>query len=138
MSVIQSSGVIGKNEDGSDITQDVDVLVWWRDVGKDRFPRVAVMACQFLTMSVVSATAERVFSLAGLEFSDLYKSLSEGTLETIMWVKCGSPSRGDHVGQMGVSQSVFSLFLSLFLSCKHTLGSFEFNEFHQSNVELCM
>ncbi len=33
MSVIQSSAVIGKNEDGSDITQDVDVLVWWRDVG---------------------------------------------------------------------------------------------------------
>jgi hypothetical protein len=25
---IQSSVVIGKNEDGSDITQDVDVLVW--------------------------------------------------------------------------------------------------------------
>ena len=32
MSVIQSSGVIGKIEDESDITQDVDVLVWWRDV----------------------------------------------------------------------------------------------------------
>ena len=31
MSVIQSSTVIDKNEDGSDITQDVDVLVWWRD-----------------------------------------------------------------------------------------------------------
>jgi hypothetical protein len=27
MPVIQSSAVIGKNEDGSDITQDVDVLV---------------------------------------------------------------------------------------------------------------
>jgi hypothetical protein len=26
-----------KNEDGSDITRDVDVLVWWRDVGQDRF-----------------------------------------------------------------------------------------------------
>ena len=32
MSGIQSSDVIGKNKDGSDITQDVDVLVWWRDV----------------------------------------------------------------------------------------------------------
>jgi hypothetical protein len=28
MPAIQSSAVIGKNEDGSDITQDVDVLVW--------------------------------------------------------------------------------------------------------------
>ena len=43
MPPIQSSSVIGKNEDGSDITQDVDVLVWWRDVGQDRFPLIVVM-----------------------------------------------------------------------------------------------
>jgi hypothetical protein len=30
-----------KNEDESDITRDVDVLVWWRDVGQDRFPRTS-------------------------------------------------------------------------------------------------
>jgi hypothetical protein len=36
--VIQTSDVMGKNEDGSDITQDVDVLVWWRDVGQGRSP----------------------------------------------------------------------------------------------------
>ena len=28
MPAIQNSDVIGSNEDGSDITQDVDVLVW--------------------------------------------------------------------------------------------------------------
>ena len=76
--------------------QDVDVLVWWRDVGQARFPRIAVMARQFLAIPVVSATAERVFSFAGLTLSDLRKSLLEGTLEAIMW---GSPSiplgRGD-------------------------------------------
>jgi hypothetical protein len=55
MPAIQSSVVIGKNEDGSDITQDVDVLVWWRHVGQAR---------------------ERY-------------------------------GRGDHVGQMGVSQYSF-------------------------------
>ena len=95
MSVIQSSAVIGKNEDGSDITQDVDVLVWWRDVGQARFPRIAVMARQFLAIPAASATAERVFSFAGLTLSDLRKSLLEGTLEA----KWGSPSiplgRGD-------------------------------------------
>ena len=84
MPAIQTSAVIGKNTDGSDITQDVDVLVWWRDVGQARFPR---------------ATAERVFSFAGLTLSDLRKSLVEGTLEAIMWAKWGSPSiplgRGD-------------------------------------------
>ena len=88
----RSSAVIGKNEDGSDITQDVDVLVWWRDVGRARFPRIPVMTRQFLAIPAASATAERVFSFAGLTLSDLRKSLLEGTL------------RGDHVGQVGACQ----------------------------------
>ena len=50
MPVIQSSSVIVKNEDGSDITQDVDVLVWWRDVGRARVPLITVMTRQFLTI----------------------------------------------------------------------------------------
>jgi hypothetical protein len=97
--VLQSSAVIGKNEDGSDITQDVDVLVWWRDVGQARFPHITVMVRQFLVIPSASATSERVFSFAGLTLSDLCKSLHEGTLEAIMWAKWGSPSiplgRGD-------------------------------------------
>ena len=57
------------------------------------------MTRQFLTIPEASATAERVFSFAGLTLSDLRKSLLEGTLEVIMWAKWGSPSiplgRGD-------------------------------------------
>ena len=57
------------------------------------------MTRQFLDIPVSSATAERVFSFAGLTFSDLCKSLLEGTLEAMMWAKWGSPSiplgRGD-------------------------------------------
>ena len=98
MSVIQSSTVIGKNEDGSDI-KDVDVLVWWRDVGQVRFPGIVVMSRQFLTIPASSVTVERVFSFTGLTLSDLRKRLLEGTLEAIMWAKWGSPSiplgRGD-------------------------------------------
>ena len=64
-----------------------------------RFPRITVMTHQFLTIPADSVTAERVFTFAGLTLSDLRKSLLEGTLETIMWVKWGSPSipfgRGD-------------------------------------------
>jgi hypothetical protein len=94
MPSIPSRTVIGKNEDGSDITQDVDVLAWWRDVGQARFPRISVMARQFLAIPAASATAERVFSFAGLTLSvaDLRKSLVEGTLEAIMWAKWGPPS----------------------------------------------
>ena len=69
MPVIQSISVIGKNEDGSDITQDVDVLVWWRDVGQARFPHITVMDRQFLSIPVTSATVELVFSFAGLTLS---------------------------------------------------------------------
>ena len=54
---------------------------------------------QFLAIPADSATAERVFSFAGLTLSDLRKRLLEGTLEAIMWAKWGSPSiplgRGD-------------------------------------------
>jgi hypothetical protein len=66
MRAIQISVVICKNEDGSDITQDVDVLIWWRDVGQARSPRITDMTRKFLTIPATSATAERVFSFAGL------------------------------------------------------------------------
>jgi hypothetical protein len=78
---------------------DVDVLLWWRDIGQVQFPRIAVMARQYLAIPASSATSERVFSFAGLTLSDLRKSLLDGTLESIMWAKWGPPSipagRGD-------------------------------------------
>ena len=46
------------------------VLVWWRDVGQTRFPRIAVMTRQFLTFPEASVTVERVFSFTGLTLSD--------------------------------------------------------------------
>jgi hypothetical protein len=91
MPAIQTSAVIGKNTDGSDITQDVDVLVRWRDVGQARFPRIAVMARQFLAIPAACSTDERVFSFAGLTISDLRKRLLEGTLKTIVWENGGLP-----------------------------------------------
>ena len=99
MPEIQNNTVISKYEDGSDVTQNVDVLVCWRDVGQARFPRIAVMVRQFLTIPVTSAKADRVFSFVPQTLPDLCKSLFEDTLESIMWSKWGSPSipfgRGD-------------------------------------------
>ena len=59
--MIQTNDVIGKNEDGSDITQNVDVLVW--DVGQVRFSRITVMDRQFLDIPVTSTTIDYTFSL---------------------------------------------------------------------------
>ena len=61
MTEIQISTVISKNEDGSDITQDVDVLVWWRDVENE--DKLVFLSRQFLDIPVPSATAERVLVL---------------------------------------------------------------------------
>ena len=71
------------------VASEVDILAWWREVGQVRFPRIAVMARQFLAIPASSATAERVFSFAGLTLSDLRKSLLDATLEAIMWAKWG-------------------------------------------------
>ena len=79
---IQSNTAIAKNEDGSNITQNVEVLVWWRDVGQVPFPRITVMTRPLLTIPVTSTTTNLVFSFAGLTLSDLHKSLLEGTLQT--------------------------------------------------------
>ncbi len=80
------------SRDGSDITQDVDVLVRGRDVGQAPVPRISVMTRQFLDIVVTSATPERLFSFARMtgKSQDLHKSLFEGTLEVIMWSKWGS------------------------------------------------
>ena len=87
-----SEVVVIKNADGTTSEHDLDVLAWWRDTGEKDFPRIAVMARQYLAIPASSATAERVFSFAGLTLSDLRKSLLDGTLEAIMWAKCGFPN----------------------------------------------
>jgi len=60
---IPSSTAIGQNEDGSDITQDVDVLVWCRHVGQSP---ISMITRQFLPIHAASGPGERVFSFAGL------------------------------------------------------------------------
>jgi ABC-type antimicrobial peptide transport system permease subunit len=52
----------------------VDVLVWWRDVGQARCPRIPVMTRQFLDIPTASVTTERVFGFTGLTLSVLLKS----------------------------------------------------------------
>lgn len=87
-----SEVIVIKNADGTTSEHDLDVLAWWRDTGEKIFPRIAVMARQYLAIPASSATAERVFSYAGLKLSDLRKSLLDGTLEAIMWAKWGFPN----------------------------------------------
>ena len=65
---------------------DIDPLQWW-STNEHRFPHVARMARQFLGCPATSASAERVFSLAGRLYSDLRQHMTDGTLEERMWAK---------------------------------------------------
>ena len=63
-----------------------DPLDWWGD-NEYRFPNLRRMAQQYLMVPATSASAERVFSLAGRLFSDLRQHMNDGTPEERMWAK---------------------------------------------------
>ena len=65
---------------------EIDPLQWW-STNEKRFPHVARRARQFLGCPATSASAERVFSLAGRLYSDLRQHMTDGTLEERMWAK---------------------------------------------------
>ena len=63
-----------------------DILGWWAKNEND-FPNLSKMARQYLGCPATSASAERVFSLAGRIYDDLSQSMSALTLEELMWAK---------------------------------------------------
>ena len=63
-----------------------NALQWWGD-NEWKFPAVAAMARQHLSVPATSASAERIFSLAGRLYGDLTHGLSEVSLEDRMWAK---------------------------------------------------
>ena len=67
-------------------------LDWWAR-NEHRFPHLALMTRQYLGCPASSASAERMFSLAGRLFSDLRQSMNDGTLEKRMWAKINRVER---------------------------------------------
>ena len=70
----------------SPVPMDTDPLEWWGQ-NEHRFPNLRRMAQQYLMVPASSASAERVFSLAGRLYSDLRQFMKDGTLEERMWAK---------------------------------------------------
>ena len=65
---------------------DIDLLQWWaehEEVGS----HLSCMAHQFLGCPATSASAERVFSLAGRLYGDLTQAMNDVSLEERMWAK---------------------------------------------------
>ena len=69
-----------------------DLLVWWGQ-NEDEFPDLARMAAQFLGCPASSASAERIFSLAGRLYDNLTCNMSDGKLEERMWAKLNRGKR---------------------------------------------
>ena len=68
------------------VTNDTDPLMWWKQYQQE-FPHLSRMARQYLSVSVSSASPERLFSSVGLVKSDLWGILLDSTLIDVMWAK---------------------------------------------------
>ena len=64
----------------------IAVVEWW-SVNESQYPNLARMAQQYLGCPATSASAERVFSLAGRLYNDLRQNMTDLSLEERMWAK---------------------------------------------------
>ena len=63
-----------------------DPLEWWPKHAKS-LPGISKMAQQYLGIPASSASVERLFSMAGHDFSKHRQAMSESTLENLMWAR---------------------------------------------------
>ena len=61
-----------------DVAKETDILMWWKT--KSTWPKLQLMARQYLAVPATSAGVERLFSKASLAHGDLAKAMKEETL----------------------------------------------------------
>ena len=71
---------------------DTDILEWWA-AQEEKFPHLSVMAMQYLGIPATSASAERLFSIAGRVYDDLRQGMNDMLLKERMWAKINSEGR---------------------------------------------
>lgn len=77
-----------------DLPMHTDILKWWASQEKeDGFPQLAVMARQYLGVPATSASAERLFSIAGRVFDDMRQGMGDDILELLMWARINCEKR---------------------------------------------
>ena len=69
------------------------------------FPALSVMARQYLGVPATSASAERLFSLAGRAFDDLRQGMKEEMLKMLMWARRRGHSRRRAPSRRALSSS---------------------------------
>ncbi|KAL1515602.1 hypothetical protein AB1Y20_002221 [Prymnesium parvum] len=68
------------------------ILKWWPEHEKE-FPQLSLMARQYLGCPATSASAERLFSVAGRVYGDLRQNMDEDMLESLMWARINKGNR---------------------------------------------
>ena len=75
-----------------DVAMGTDILVWWA-CHETEYPCLSVMARQYLGVPATSASAERLFSIAGRVFDDLRQGVCDKVLEERIWAKINCEGR---------------------------------------------
>ena len=69
-----------------DEAKETDILMWWKT--KSTWPKLQLMARQYLAVAATSAGVERLFSKASLAHGDLAKAMKEETLSFALFASC--------------------------------------------------
>ena len=75
-----------------DVPMETDILKWWAQ-NEGKFPQLSVMARQYLGCPATSASAERLFSIAGRAYDDLRQGMDDSMLELLMWARINREGR---------------------------------------------
>lgn len=81
------------------VSKSADLLQWWAK-HESSFPQLSKMAQQYLGCPATSASAERLFSIAGRVFDDLRQGMGEDMLEELMWARINNTSRCNHASRV--------------------------------------
>ena len=69
----------------ADIIRDSNPLTWWKS-HETKYPRLAKLAQEYLSVPATSIPTERTFSVAGLTVSNLRTTLDPDTVDQIIFV----------------------------------------------------
>ena len=69
-----------------------DILTWWAS-NEENYPYLSKMAAQYLGIPATSASAERLFSIAGRVYDDLSQHMNDSMLEERMWARINREKR---------------------------------------------